>query len=98
MCQMNVRVAKYQKTKILSIHIYRWSNKKKILVLVRRSHPSKYSRFYSYLKFYNLEDLREQRKRYLKRLNNIPMAVLGYLTPKEKRSELEVFGMINYAI
>ena len=30
--------------------------------------------------------------------NNIPMAVLGYLTPKEKRSELEVFGMINYAI
>ncbi len=29
---------------------------------------------------------------------NIPMAVLKYLTPKEKRAELEVFGMINCAI
>ncbi len=36
-------------------------------------------------------------KRYLKRSNNIPMAVLKYLTPKEKRAELEVFGMINCA-
>jgi len=26
------------------------------------------------------------------------MAVLKYLTPKEKRAELEVFGMINYAV
>ena len=26
----------------------------------------------------------------LKRSNNIPMAVLGYLTPKEKRAELEL--------
>lgn len=65
---------------------------------VERSHRNDNERFYSYLKFYNLEDLREQGKRYLKRSNNIPMAVLGYLTPKEKRSELEVFGMINYAI
>ena len=55
-------------------------------------------RFYSCLKFYSLEDLREQGKRYLKRSNNIPMAVLGYLTPKEKREKLEIFGMINYAI
>lgn len=55
-------------------------------------------RFYSYLKFYSLEDLREQGKRYLKRSNNILMAVLKYLTPQEKRAELEVFGMVNYAI
>lgn len=65
---------------------------------VERSHRNDNERFYSYLKFYSLEDLREQGQRYLKRSNNIPMAVLKYLTPKEKRAELEVFGMINYAV
>ena len=65
---------------------------------VERSHMNDNERFYSYLKFYSLEDLREQGKRYLKRSNNIPMAVLKYLTPQEKRAELEVFGMVNYAI
>ena len=35
-----------------------------------------------------LEDLRKQGATYLKRSNRIPMAVLGYLTPKEKRVEL----------
>lgn len=64
---------------------------------VERSHRNDNERFYSYLKFYSLEDLRAQGTRYLKRSNNIPMAVLGYLTPQEKRAELEVFGMINYA-
>ena len=34
--------------------------------------------------------INKQGARYLKRSNNIPMAVLGYLTPKEKRAELEV--------
>ena len=43
-----------------------------------------------YLKFYNLEDLRKQGAAYLKRSNNIPMAVLEYLTPREKRRELEL--------
>ena len=57
---------------------------------VERSHRNDNERFYSNLKFYNLEDLREQGKRYLKRSNNIPMAVLGYLTPIEKKSELEL--------
>ena len=47
-------------------------------------------RFYSYLKFYSLEDLIKQGRAYLKRSNNIPMAVLGYLTPKEKRAKLEL--------
>ena len=37
---------------------------------VERSHRNDNERFYSYLKFYNLEDLREQGKRYLKRSNN----------------------------
>ena len=65
---------------------------------VERSHRNDNERFYSYLKFYSLEDLRDQGKRYLKRSNDIPMAVLGYLTPKEKRTRLEEFGMINCAI
>ena len=57
---------------------------------VERSHRNDNERFYSYLKFFSLEDLIKQGKAYLKRSNNIPMAVLGYLTPKEKRAELEV--------
>lgn len=57
---------------------------------VERSHRNDNERFYSFLKFYSLEDLREQGKKYLKRSNNIPMAVLGYLTPKEKRQQLEL--------
>jgi transposase InsO family protein len=57
---------------------------------VERSHRSDNERFYSYLKFYSLEDLRKQGIAYLKRSNEIPMAVLGYLTPKEKRNELEI--------
>ena len=57
---------------------------------VERSHRNDNERFYSYLKFYSFKDLQEQGARYLKRSNNIPMAVLGYLTPKEKRAELEL--------
>lgn len=56
---------------------------------VERSHRNDNERFYSYLKFYSLEDLKRQGRAYLRRSNNIPMAVLGYLTPKEKRAELE---------
>ena len=55
---------------------------------VERSHRNDNERFYSYLKFYSLEDLKKQGAAYLKRSNRIPMAVLGYLTPKEKRAEL----------
>ena len=57
---------------------------------VERSHRNDNERFYSYMKFYSLEDLRKQGAAYLKRSNQIPMAVLGYLTPKEKRAELMV--------
>ena len=55
---------------------------------VERSHRNDNERFYSWLTFYSLEDLRKQGATYLKRSNRIPMAVLGYLTPKEKRVEL----------
>ena len=50
-------------------------------------------------KFYQYTYIDEAtRERYLKRSNNIPMAVLGYLTPKEKRNKLKVFGIISYAV
>jgi len=55
---------------------------------VERSHRNDNERFYSWLTFYSLDDLRKQGAAYLKRSNKIPMAVLGYLTPKEKRAEL----------
>lgn len=44
---------------------------------VERSHRNDNERFYNYLKFYSLDDLRYQAKLYLKRSNNIPMAVLN---------------------
>ena len=56
---------------------------------VERSHRNDNERFYNYLKFYSLEDLRYQAKLYLKRSNNIPMAVLNYKTPNECRKILE---------
>jgi transposase len=57
---------------------------------VERSHRSDNERFYNYLKFYSLDDLRYQAKLYLKRSNNIPMAVLNYKTPLEHRKKLEL--------
>ena len=56
---------------------------------VERSHRNDNERFYTFLKFHSIEDLRIQGARYLKRSNSIPMAVLGYLTPLEKRRSLE---------
>lgn len=55
---------------------------------VERSHRNDNERFYSYLTFYSLEDLRKQTRTYLKRSNSIPMQVLNYLTPIEKRKQL----------
>lgn len=55
---------------------------------VERSHRNDNERFYSFLTFYSLEDLRYQGKQYLKRSNNIPMQVLNYLTPVEMRNKL----------
>ena len=52
---------------------------------VERSHRNDNERFYNYLKFYSLDDLRYQAKLYLKRSNNIPMAVLEYKTPNEMK-------------
>ena len=57
-----------------------WHNGK-----VERSHRSDQERFYNYLKFYSLDDLQLQLKRYLYRSNRIPMSVLGWKSPIEMR-------------
>ena len=55
---------------------------------VERSHRNDQNRFYNYLKFYSYNDLLKQMKAYLKRSNNIPMQVLGWISPIEKRNQL----------
>lgn len=61
-----------------------WHNGK-----VERSHRNDQERFYNYLRFYNLDDLQTQMKKYLYRSNRIPMAVLGWKSPAQKQQELE---------
>ena len=60
-----------------------WHNGK-----VERSHRNDQERFYNHLRFYSYEDLLVQMKRWLYRSNRIPMAVLGWKSPFEKRKEL----------
>lgn len=61
-----------------------WHNGK-----VERSHRNDQERFYNFLGFYSYDDLKIQIKRYLHRSNNIPMQVLGWKSPLQKRLELE---------
>ena len=56
---------------------------------VERSHRNDQERFYNHMAFYSYEDLKIQMRRYLNRSNNIPMQVLGWKSPLEKRLELE---------
>lgn len=60
-----------------------WHNGK-----VERSHRNDQERFYNYLSFYSYEDLKNQMKSWLYRSNRIPMAVLGWVSPYEKRRAL----------
>ena len=55
---------------------------------VERSHRNDQNRFYNYLSFYSYDDLKKQMKSYLKRSNNIPMQVLGWISPIQKRTEI----------
>lgn len=61
-----------------------WHNGK-----VERSHRSDQERFYNFLSFYSFDDLKKQMYRYMRRSNRIPMSVLGWLTPEQKRKQLE---------
>ena len=56
---------------------------------VERSHRNDQERFSNHMAFYSYEDLKIQMRRYLNRSNNIPMQVLGWKSPLEKRLELE---------
>lgn len=67
-----------------------WHNGK-----IERSHRSDQERFYNYLKFYSFEDLQIQLKRYLYRSNRIPMSVLDWISPIEKRRQLEAADFVN---
>ena len=60
-----------------------WHNGK-----VERSHRNDQERFYNYLKFYSYDDLIQQMRRYLYRSNRIPMVILGWLSPIQKRAAL----------
>jgi len=60
-----------------------WHNGK-----IERSHRNDQERFYNHLKFYSYEDLKLQLKRYLYRSNNIPMAVLGWMSPNQMQKKL----------
>ena len=60
-----------------------WHNGK-----VERSHRNDQQRFYNFLSFYSFEDLQKQMKRYLYRSNNIPMSVLGWLSPNQMQHKL----------
>lgn len=60
-----------------------WHNGK-----VERSHRNDQERFYNHLSFYSYDDLQVQMKKYLRRANNIPMAVLGWKTPTQMQQEL----------
>ena len=52
---------------------------------VERSHGNDNERFYNTLTFHYLDDLRNKGKKYSERTSKIPMAVLGYKTPLEKK-------------
>lgn len=56
---------------------------------VERSHRNDQEHFYNHMSFYSYHDLMIQMKRYLNRSNNIPMQVLGWLSPLQKHLELE---------
>ena len=61
-----------------------WHNGK-----VERSHRNDQERFYNFLSFYSFEDLKVQMYRYMRRSNRIPMAVLGWISPIERRFQLQ---------
>ena len=52
------------------------------------SHSIRYLQHDLNTKFYSYDDLIKQMKAYLKRSNNIPMQVLGWISPIEKRESL----------
>lgn len=57
---------------------------------VERSHRNDQERFYNHMNFYSYQDLLIQMKRYLNRSNRIPMQILGWKSPLQKRLDLKL--------
>ena len=53
-----------------------------------KSHRNDNQRFYNNLIINSLEELRQLGKEYLKRSNKIPMAIIDYKSPVQKRNEI----------
>lgn len=70
-----------------------WHNGK-----VERSHRNVQERFYNFLCFYSLDDLKIQMYRYMRRSNRITMAALGWMSPIEKRFQLEAVASESCSI
>lgn len=56
---------------------------------VERSHRTDQERFYNRMSFYSYDDLIVQMNRYRWKSNNTPMTVLGWISPRAKRMQLE---------
>lgn len=56
---------------------------------VERSHRIDQDKFYRYLKFYSLDDLREQGKKWNAKYNELPKFILKFRTPNEIDIELK---------
>ena len=65
---------------------------------VERSHRNDQERFYNFLTFYSFDDLKAQMYHYMRRSNRIPMAVLGWMSPIEKRFQLEAMASESCSI
>ncbi len=59
------------------------------MLITSISHTQRYIPHDLNTKFYSYEDLQNQMKFYLKRSNNIPMQVLGWIFPIEKRNKIK---------
>lgn len=59
---------------------------------VERSHRIDQERFYNHIHFFSYEDLKIQMQRYLNRYNNTPKPVLNWMSPSEKREQLETIS------
>lgn len=63
---------------------------------VERSHRNDQERFYNVMTFYSYDDLLVQMTRYRRRSNNIPMRVLGWLSPLQRRKLLEQLELTSF--
>ena len=70
-----------------------WHNGK-----VEKSHRNDQQRFYDFLRIYSFEDLQNQMKRYLYRSNNIPMSVLGWISPNQMQRKLAAVEFISFSV